>query len=310
VANRIIRESIRTSDSIDQLSWFEECMFYRLIVTCDDYGCMDARPKILASALFPLKDIRVKTIEDALRKFSTLELVTLYEVGGKPFLRLKTWDRHQRVRDSKHKYPTPDGETANGGEPPQSAATCGNSRQLAANGGEPPQSAARARAESLSLSLSESQSVSQSVEHTHNIQQEGNARARTREGAWFDPEHPDEECDSGWLSEKSRPAIAQRIMDWACRRDGFDTTPEEDEYGMIGASLLGMITGAMAFGIHPAEITKALQPLGSITACERRVAGLIEEHAGINGLKLVSPEWGDRAWDDYKNEMKSAVAQA
>ena len=156
MANRIIKESIRTSDSIDQLSWFEECMFYRLIVTCDDYGCMDARPKILASALFPLKDIRVKTIEDALRKFSTLELVTLYEVDGKPFLRLKTWDRHQRVRDSKHKYPTPDEETANGGEPPQSAATRGDSRQLAANGGEPPQSAARARAESLSLSVSQS----------------------------------------------------------------------------------------------------------------------------------------------------------
>ena len=34
--NRIIRESICTSDSIDKLSWFEEVLFYRLIVNCDD----------------------------------------------------------------------------------------------------------------------------------------------------------------------------------------------------------------------------------------------------------------------------------
>ena len=34
--NRIIRESICTSDSVDKLSWFEEVLFYRLIVNCDD----------------------------------------------------------------------------------------------------------------------------------------------------------------------------------------------------------------------------------------------------------------------------------
>ena len=34
--NRIIKESICASDSLDQLSWFEECFFYRLIVNCDD----------------------------------------------------------------------------------------------------------------------------------------------------------------------------------------------------------------------------------------------------------------------------------
>ena len=54
--NRIIKESICTSDSIDSLSWFEEVLFYRLIVNCDDYGRFDGRPSIIKSRLFPLKE--------------------------------------------------------------------------------------------------------------------------------------------------------------------------------------------------------------------------------------------------------------
>ena len=106
--NRILKESICTSDEIETLSAFQETFFYRLIVNCDDYGRMDARPKILASKLFPLKDIRAAQIEDALRALTSAELVILYEVDGKPFLQMKTWDRHQQVRAKKSKYPHPD----------------------------------------------------------------------------------------------------------------------------------------------------------------------------------------------------------
>lgn len=106
--NRIIKESICTSDNIDQLSAFQETVFYRMIVNCDDYGRMDARPKILASKLFPLKDIRTQQIEEALRALTSAELVILYEVDGKPFLQMKTWDRHQQVRAKRSKYPAPE----------------------------------------------------------------------------------------------------------------------------------------------------------------------------------------------------------
>lgn len=106
--NRIIKESICTSDNIDQLSAFQETMFYRLIVNCDDYGRFDGRPKILASKLFPLKDIRTQQIEEALRALTSAELVILYEVDGKPFVQMKTWDRHQTIRAKKSKYPAPE----------------------------------------------------------------------------------------------------------------------------------------------------------------------------------------------------------
>ena len=102
--NRILKDSICTSENIDQLSAFQETFFYRLIVNCDDFGRMDARPKILASKLFPLKDIRSTQIEDALRALTSAELVILYNVGGKPFVQMKTWDRHQQLRAHRSKW--------------------------------------------------------------------------------------------------------------------------------------------------------------------------------------------------------------
>ena len=106
--NRILKESICSSDNVDQLTAFQETFFYRLIVNCDDFGRMDARPKILSSRLFPLKEVRSNQIEDALRALTSAELVILYEVDGKPFLQMKTWDKHQQVRAKKSKYPSPD----------------------------------------------------------------------------------------------------------------------------------------------------------------------------------------------------------
>lgn len=115
--NRIIKESICTSENIDRLTAFQETVFYRLMVNCDDYGRMDARPKILISRLFPLKDIRVNQIEDALQALSSAELVTLYSVDGKPFLQMTTWERHQQIRSAKSKYPSPEQAEEHKNEP-------------------------------------------------------------------------------------------------------------------------------------------------------------------------------------------------
>ena len=106
--NRIIKESICTSDQIDQLSPFAEITFYRLIVNADDYGRMDGRAAVLRSRLFPLRDVRNAQIEDALRELASVELVSTYYVDGKPFVRLPGWDRHQQIRAKKSKYPAPE----------------------------------------------------------------------------------------------------------------------------------------------------------------------------------------------------------
>ena len=106
--NRIIKESICSSESLNELSWFEEVVFYRLIVNCDDYGCFDARTPILKARLFPLKSVTEKQITDALHKLATAGIVRLYEYEQKPYLQFSSWAQHQQMRAQKHKFPEPD----------------------------------------------------------------------------------------------------------------------------------------------------------------------------------------------------------
>ena len=104
--DRIIRESICTSDTLNQLTDFEERFWNRLIVNCDDYGRFDARPAILKGRLFPLMDGKTqKDMTNALSRLASVGLVELYEVDGKPFLRVVTWDKYQRIRAKRSKYP-------------------------------------------------------------------------------------------------------------------------------------------------------------------------------------------------------------
>ena len=105
--SRILKESICCSDTLEGLNSFQENMFYRLIVNCDDYGRFDARPQILKSRLYPLKDLRMEQITSALQALSSAGLVILYEVEGRPFVQMTTWERHQQIRAKKSRYPAP-----------------------------------------------------------------------------------------------------------------------------------------------------------------------------------------------------------
>ena len=107
--NRILKESICSSDHIDKLTWFEEVLFYRLIVNCDDYGRFDGRPSIIKSRLFPLKEtLTTKTVSGAIKKLENAGLVALYVFEDRPYLYLPTWDHHQNVRAKRSKFPTPE----------------------------------------------------------------------------------------------------------------------------------------------------------------------------------------------------------
>ena len=138
--NRIIKESICVSDQIDELGWFGEVFFYRLLVNCDDYGCMDARPKILKAKLFPLKDVSQNEIVDTIINLVRNGLIRTYEVDGKPYLQVSKWAEHQRVRNSIRKYPTPDQSDVCDSSP-QVAASCGELPQDDAERGKNPQDA-------------------------------------------------------------------------------------------------------------------------------------------------------------------------
>lgn len=106
--NRLLRESICRSESIDALSWFQEVLFYRLIVNCDDFGRFDGRPAIIKGSLFPLKDVAIADIKKALSQLVALGMIMVYESQGKPVIQLLTWEKHQAIRAKRSKYPAYD----------------------------------------------------------------------------------------------------------------------------------------------------------------------------------------------------------
>lgn len=107
--NRILKESLCYSDDVDQLTAFEETVFIRLIVNCDDFGRLDARPSFLKSRLFVTKKgITEKNVEEAIQKLASVGLIQLYQVDGKSFLLFPKWDKHQQMRAKQSKYPEPE----------------------------------------------------------------------------------------------------------------------------------------------------------------------------------------------------------
>ena len=124
--NRYIKESICTSESLSQLTDFEENLFYKLIVNCDDYGRFDGRPSIIKARCYPLRDrLTLKSIEEAISSLARVGCVELYEVDSKPYLHFPAWRFHQQIRATKSKYPAPNrpcnqliSDDINGNQPP------------------------------------------------------------------------------------------------------------------------------------------------------------------------------------------------
>lgn len=115
--NRILKDSICTSESIQAIAdWEIEVFWYRLLVQCDDYGRMDARPAILRARCYPLAMDRVSELDitDWLQNLKDVKLIETYTVDGKPYLRVLTWEKHQQVRAKHSKYPPPQASDNNG----------------------------------------------------------------------------------------------------------------------------------------------------------------------------------------------------
>lgn len=128
--NRIIKESICSSEKIASLSDFEFRLWVGLITQADDAGRGDARPAIIKGHVFPFRDrLSIKDIDAALQELAAKGCVALYKVDGKPYFLFPGWVKHQRVRDCKPKFPEPSENSCS----PQSAASCGELRQDAAS---------------------------------------------------------------------------------------------------------------------------------------------------------------------------------
>lgn len=107
--NRIIKDSIRTSKSVNALSDFQFRLWTYLITYVDDYGRGSADPELLKGFVFPRrKSVTEATIQKTLEDLANMGSVILYEVGGEPYLCFPNWSEHQTVRNKVSKFPAPE----------------------------------------------------------------------------------------------------------------------------------------------------------------------------------------------------------
>lgn len=107
--NRIIKESIHTSERVNAMTDFQFRLWVFLITYVDDFGRGDARPAVIKGSCFPLRErTSTKEIINGLNALAELGCIQLYEVDGKPYLCFPHWEEHQVIRNKKSRFPAPD----------------------------------------------------------------------------------------------------------------------------------------------------------------------------------------------------------
>ena len=106
--NRIIKESICTSEELANISPEAEVLFYRLIVKADDFGLFHGNPKIIIGSCFPLTCPKESKVQAWIEELCRAGLIATYTGDdGKKYLKLLSWDKHQQRRATKSKFPLP-----------------------------------------------------------------------------------------------------------------------------------------------------------------------------------------------------------
>lgn len=104
---RSLKEEITTSERLAAVSFNAECLFYRLLVCADDFGRFDARPIIVRSRAMPLRDVCLTDVGQWLQELHGHDLIQIYTVHDKPYLKIQRWT--ERLRANASKFPNESG---------------------------------------------------------------------------------------------------------------------------------------------------------------------------------------------------------
>lgn len=126
--NRIIKESIHTSKTVNALTDFQFRLWVNLITYVDDFGRGSADPELIKGFVFPRRKRLSETdIAKGLNDLAGMGCIRLYEVDGESYFYFPNWGDHQRIQTKHSKFPEPSPCTIHG-----------ESRRLTVNHGESP----------------------------------------------------------------------------------------------------------------------------------------------------------------------------
>lgn len=180
MGNRILKESIRTSRTVNEMTDFQFRLWAYLITYVDDYGRGSADPEILKGFVFPRrKGVTEASIQKALAEMATAGIILLYEADGESYLCFPRWSDHQRIQQKRSKFPPP----------PEDYEV--SQKSTATHGDSPP--------EPISEPISESNPKS-------------NTKGNNARGTRFTP--PTVEDVQAFISENGYPVDAERFVSY------------------------------------------------------------------------------------------------
>lgn len=95
--NRIIKESIRTSKTVNSMTDFQFRVWIYLITYVDDYGRGSADPELIKGFVFPRrKRISESDIEKTLAELAGMGCISFYDVDDAPYFKMIGWEIHQQ----------------------------------------------------------------------------------------------------------------------------------------------------------------------------------------------------------------------
>lgn len=119
MGNRMIKETIRTSRSVNSMTDFQFRVWVYLITYVDDYGRGSADPELLKGLVFPRrKRLTESDLKKALADLAGMGCIRLYQVDGESYFCFPNWGKHQRIQSKRSRFPAPD-ESENFGDSPK-----------------------------------------------------------------------------------------------------------------------------------------------------------------------------------------------
>jgi hypothetical protein len=108
--NRMLREGLVYSEAINRVSPLAEMLFWRMLVSADDFGLLEVGSAYLKSRCLPARDMTLEQIDGLVAELvkptvGAFGLVRSYEAGGKKYAAIEKWD--QRRFALKPKCPLP-----------------------------------------------------------------------------------------------------------------------------------------------------------------------------------------------------------
>lgn len=95
---RSLKPDVWDDEALGECSTSARLLFVGLITQADDDGRLPGNPRWIASKVYPYdEDISSAAIETWLDELDRVDVIRLYEVAGKTYIWLPSWDSHQTI---------------------------------------------------------------------------------------------------------------------------------------------------------------------------------------------------------------------